>query len=232
MRSQLLGIVLLALLAACQSPATPPTSTATSTPLPAPTATIPPPLTAGPVKIPSANGQAISAEVKGSGDTAIVFANMSDDYSGVWLNLINKLDKDKFTLVNFNYTAPEPDAARADIDAVLKFLEEHGVKHTICVGASLGTLACTHAAKHSNMTGLVFMSGPASDTLAEVKYPKLFVVAEMDGTFTASTQAMYDAAAEPKTIKIFPGYAHGAAMFLDNSLELTPYIADFLNKLP
>jgi dienelactone hydrolase len=225
----LLGIIMLAV-AACQAPATPPPPT--ETPLPAPTATTPPSLTAGPVKIPAANGQTIAAEVKGSGDTTIVFANMSDDYSGVWLKLINALDKDKFTLVNFNYTAPQADAARADIDAVLKFLEEHGVKRTICVGASLGTMACTHAAKHPNMTGLVFMSGPASDTLAEVKYPKLFVVAEKDDSFTASTQAMYDNAAEPKTIKIFPGYAHGAAMFLDNSLELAPYVADFLNKLP
>lgn len=231
MRKQLvLTIFLLAGLIACQSPMAAPT--ATVTPLPPATIAAPQSLVAGPLSIPGAAGQAISAEVQGTGDTAIVFANMSDDYSGVWLKLIDALNKDKFTLVTFNYTTPERDAARADIDAALKFLEDKGFKQTVCVGASLGTIACTHAAKHPGLIGLVFMSGPASDTLAGVKYPKLFVVAEGDGDFTASTQAMYDAAAEPKTIKIFPGYAHGAAMFLDSSLDLAPYIADFLNKLP
>lgn len=178
-RLMLLGILVL-VLTACQTPATPPPTPtlppSTETPLPPPTATTTPKLKEGPVKIPSANGPAITAEVKGGGggDTVVVFANMSDNYSGVWLKLINALDKSKFRTVVFNYTKPETDAARADIDAVLKFLDQHGVNRIICVGASLGTKACTHAAKHPGMAGLVFMAGPQSDSLAEAKYPKLF----------------------------------------------------------
>jgi dienelactone hydrolase len=156
---------------------------------------------------------------------------MSDNYSGVWRRLINALDKEKFTLVNFNYTTPDPDTARADMDAVLAYLNAHDVKRSVCVGASLGTLACTHAAQHPNMAGLIFMSGPHSDSLAQVKYPKLFIVAEKDGNFPESTQAMYDAAAEPKALKVYPGYSHGAAMFLDSQLNVAQDAADFLNQL-
>jgi dienelactone hydrolase len=193
---------------------------------------MPPSLRTGPIKIPSGNEQIINAEVKGSGETAIVFANMSDNYSGVWLKLINALDKNNFTMVNFTYTAPEPDTARAEMDAVLKYLEEHGVKRFVCVGASLGTMACTHAAQHPGMAGLVFMAGPRSDSLAEAKYPKLFIVADKDGSFPESTQAMYAQAADPKTLEVVPGYAHGAALFLDGSLDVAATIADFLNNLP
>jgi pimeloyl-ACP methyl ester carboxylesterase len=230
-RLMLLGILVL-VVTACQTPATPTLPPPTETPLPPPTATTTPKLKEGLVKIPSANGPTIDAEVKGGGDTVVVFANMSDNYSGVWLKLINALDNSKFRTVVFSYTNPETDAAHADIDAVLKFLEQHGVNRIICVGASLGTRACTHVAQHPAMIGQVFMAGPLSGSLAEAKYPKLFVVAENDGNFAASTQAMYDEAAEPKTIKIFSGYAHGAAMFLDNSLDTAQYIADFLNNLP
>lgn len=238
LRLMLVGVTVLVLvlvLAACQAPATvpPPTPTAppATTPAPAPTAT-PPALKEGPVKIPAAHGQNIDAEVTGSGATTLVFANMSDNYSGVWLKLINALDKDKFTLVNFNYTNPDLATARVDMEVVLKYLDEHGVQRLVCVGASLGTAACTHAARHPGMVGLVFMAGPISDSLADAQYPKLFVVAEKDGQFPASTQAMYDGAAEPKRLTVFPGYAHGATLLFDNSLDVAPTIAEFLNNLP
>lgn len=230
----LLVISLLALIA-CQTPATPaptPTQIPTATPLPEPTATSLPKLSEGLVKIPGATGQTIAAEVSGSGDTVIIFANMSDNYSGVWLKLMNALNKNDFTLVNFTYTVPEPDTARAEMDAVLKYLDEHGVKRFVCVGASLGTMACTHAAQHPGMAGLVFMAGPRSDSLAKAKYPKLFIIADKDGNFPESTQAMYDEAADPKTLEVMPGYAHGAALFLDGSLDVAATIADFLNNLP
>jgi pimeloyl-ACP methyl ester carboxylesterase len=234
----LLFVILLTGCATTQpTPSITPSSTLTA--LPKETAVITPTLFLSPTPATLPPGQEIIFEESGSnkftgtsygtGKTAIVLANMSIGGAKQWDPFIAALDQQKFTTVTFNYRNIE--APDEDIRLVFDKLKEEGFQRVVCIGASLGTSACNAIAREPEMAGLVLIAGRVPhSTVAEVSYPKLFIVAALD-PWAYDIQTGYEKAAEPKRLIVFENdRAHGTDLFRSqNSDAFLSALIDFVN---
>lgn len=62
--------------------------------------------------------------------------------------------------------------------------------------------------------------------VAAVTVPSLYVNSESDG-YADSTQAMYDAANEPRQLQLYPGGGHGVALFARHP-DLIDLVVNFI----
>ena len=211
------------------------TSTLTSTSTPAPTRTFTP-ASASPVP-----GEMIIFEESSSGDftgtrygegkTAILLANMSIGGEKQWDPFVAAVDKQKFTTLTFNYR--DVDNVGQDMDLILGRLKEEGFERVICIGASLGTTACNNIVREPEIVGLVLIAGSVHHpSVAEAKYPKLFIAGALD-VRAFDIQMGYEQAAEPKTLMLFEdNRAHGTDLFRSkDSEQFLALLLDFVNSL-
>jgi hypothetical protein len=230
------------ILATCQS-AQPPTPTATLAPttVSSPTITLTPTLSPTSTAVPLPPGTEIVFEESGSkkfsgtaygqGETAILLANMSVGGEKQWDPLVVAVDKEKFTTVTFNYRNINDFAQ--DMDLILGHLKEAGFERVICIGASLGTRACSGIAREPEIVGLVLIAGAVHHaSVAEAAYPKLFIAGELD-RWAFDIKAGYEKAAEPKTLTIFENNkAHGTDLFhSEDGEQFLSLLLDFVNNL-
>src|SRR5215211_6641632 len=147
--------------------------TANSTPLP-PLASMltPTPLPAGrEILFEESGGRKFSGTLYGEGETAILLANMSIGGEKQWNPFIAAVDKQKFTTVTFEYQ--NINDVGPDMDLILGWLKEEGFQRVICIGASLGTRACSTIALEPEIVGLVLIAGSVHHaSVAEAIYPK------------------------------------------------------------
>ncbi len=131
-----------------------------------------------------------------------------------------------------------------DIHAAIDLVASRGYKRVVCIGASLGGTTCLRAAVDRNLAGLVIISSPMSAygmgvgpaDLAQLKMPKLFICAQDDTSsgyrWLDSINSMYQLAADPKAIHVFPGTAHGTLLFdTPSGNEFRDIIVGFLEGL-
>ncbi|MEJ2207927.1 MAG: hypothetical protein P8129_02690 [Anaerolineae bacterium] len=201
----------------------------TSTPLPSPT---PPQVQPDRVSFVAEDGMRLSGTLfmgEGTKDIGVVLAHMgahrADQRS--WTSFAQIIAPQGFGALAFNF---RPDRSKLDLDvrAAVEFLREQGYQRIVCMGASMGGTACLKAAVDTDLAGVVVISslwttGSGSTggalivrraDLAQLTLPKLFVTTDKDGNGVPSTmKAMYQAAPEPKALKIFPGTVHGTDIF-------------------
>ena len=114
-----------------------------------------------------------------------------------------------------------------------------GLGHAGVAGASLGGLASAKLAIEANASGLIIFASPVEiarwDFTIEaedlnIDTPKLFMTAEQDSVVPlASSQGLYDLAADPKEWQTYPGTAHGTDLFEeDYGEEAARRILEFL----
>jgi pimeloyl-ACP methyl ester carboxylesterase len=236
-------LLLLVILTGCATqppvPAIVPTSASTSSPIESPTAA--PTLFLSPTAVTPPPGQEIifdesgdkkfAGTIHGSGETAIILANMSVGGEAQWNPFVAAVDQRKFTTVTFNYrniNAPEP-----DIRLVLDTLKEKGFERIVCIGASMGTSVCNIIAREPEMVGLVLIAGAVHHaSVAETTYPKLFIAAAQDRS-AYDIQAGYEKAAQPKTLLLFENErAHGTDLFRSKDSDaFLKSLLDFVNEL-
>jgi hypothetical protein len=229
-------LMLTLILAACQTAASLPTST----PLPMPTQTEVVTTTVIPSPTPvwglgefviQVKSRAMIVEVNGHGPTAIIMANTMAGSPYSWHLLVEALDPETYTMVNFKYTVKDVISSRRDVTELADYLEGMGYKKIICAGGSMGAQACGVMAKRPTTVGLVLLAGFKGAAYDEVIVPKLFIAAEND--FKQEMETQYRAAAEPKAIHIFPGGAHATDLFDTTSGdEVIKLIEDFLAQIP
>ena len=239
--------ILFAFVTACQ-PATQP---------PAPTETSAPPI----VKNTTTPGETVSFTTEdglqlsgtlfgGSSKTAIVLAHESTSGESRWHPFASYLADQGYVALAFSYRGfGESDGeisqslVGTDLKAAIAFLRERGFKRIVCIGASLGGIACGNLTHEPDLMGLVIISSPlgsgvielTSEDFADLTYPKLFIAGDSDfvSGVTEGVQQMYDWSPEPKQIKIFNSAEHGISFFQSSyANEFTILLVNFIKGIP
>jgi pimeloyl-ACP methyl ester carboxylesterase len=214
-----------------------PITTSVSTVTPSPSATA----ASAPTSFSLPTGKEISFDESGSGNftgtlygegkTAIILANMSIGGKKQWDPFVAAVDQQKFTTVTFDYR--DINDVGSDMDLVLSWLKEEGFERAICIGASLGTRACSGIAREPEIAGIVLIAGSVHHaSVAETSYPKLFISGALD-IWAFDIERGYEQAAEPKTLRLFEdNRAHGTDLFLSKDAEqFLTLIVNFVNSL-
>jgi hypothetical protein len=243
--AQVLGIIgaliVVSMVAACTTAALPvraPTASAvpTLTLAPQPTATALPP-TAG---LPEGDfivkymNLTVKATLHGQGDLVVVMANQGSNNTYLWEPLAKKLVEKGFVAVNFTYAIADMGSAPTELDLVLDYLVQKGkYRRIVCIGGSMGGTACGRESRRAEIVGMALLAGGDAPDLSDAKYPKLFVAGEYDSCCVGFMQTSYEAAADPKELKIFPGTgAHAVDLFSSEfSDELVAMLVKFVEKL-
>ncbi len=209
----------------------------TATPLPTPTATLKPaPLVQeGMITFKRYDEREFYGQVYGHGPTAIIMANMAYGGQEQWGPLVAAFDRDRFTLVTFNYFQfMQGDFGSAELEAqvILDTLKGFGFKRNICIGASMGASACGAIAHDPSMVGIVLIAGQNFGGTLDVAYPKLFISGKLDpnSSFTATD---YERADDPKSLILYPDVTvHGTSMFGSSvGDQFLKDLLDFINKI-
>jgi alpha-beta hydrolase superfamily lysophospholipase len=117
-----------------------------------------------------------------------------------------------------------------DILGAISYLREQGFTEINLLGASMGGVAVLSALSNisipiDKVLLLAPAGGPAIESTAS---DKLFIVSESERMFS-SVMAIYNASAEPKQIKIYPGNSHAQHLFkTDVRDELIERIINFI----
>jgi len=225
------------LMTACSVAPTSSAATPTSTLTPPPTATftVTPtlPLAEGKIIFEESDGKKFAGTVYGTGETAILLANMTSGGERQWDPFVEAVDRQNFSTITFSYLQADYPGASQEIRIILEKLRESGYERVICIGASLGVTACGSIAREPEIVGLVLIAGPNfGGSLAKMQYPKLFIAGALD-TWAKDTQAVYEQAAEPKRLVLFEGNsAHGTNLFFSGDREqFLSLLIDFVNDL-
>jgi hypothetical protein len=191
------------------------------------------PLPEGAIIFETEPARKFAGHVYGQGETAVILANMSYGGETQWSPLVQALDKQKFSIITFNYRRPDYINATQDVSTVLKRLRQAGYKHVICIGASLGVTACGNITLEPEMVGMVMIAGPNYSQPVRTSYPKLFIAAA-DDPWSRDTEDAYKGATEPKQLVIYPGTGmHGTELFYSTEKEqFLQKLVDFVSKLP
>jgi hypothetical protein len=230
-----ISILIVLITAGCTAAPTIPTATLppTSVPTIAVTPTSAFLLPEGKILFEKSNGKQIAGTIYGQGETAIILANMSSGGEAQWSPFVEAVDKQKFTVVTFNYLQSDAPSAAQDTSTVLKKLRESGFKRVICMGASLGVASCSSIAREPEMVGLVLVAGQAvGNSVSEVTYPKLFISGALD-RWAFNTEFSYEQAAEPKRLVLFEeNNIHGTSLFTSKDRDqFLTLLLDFVNGL-
>jgi hypothetical protein len=176
-----------------------------------------------------------SGTVYGQGNTALILANMGYGNETQWDPFVNAVDKQKFTVITFNYFQTDPESAFEAIGMVFQRVRESGFRRVVCIGASLGVSICGKIAHEPEMIGVAMIAAENyGGTLRDVTYPKLFIAGELD-PYAANFKFLYDRAADPKELIIFPGASeHGTDLFYSATYggQFLDALLNFVNKLP
>ena len=229
------------MITSCATVSPVPTVTLTSTSTQPPTQAITPSPTYAqtPVTLPpgrdivfaTSAGRDFTGTAYGEGKTVILLANMSVGGEKQWDAFVATMDKQKFTTITFNYR--NINDINPDMDLILNWLKGEGFERVICIGASLGTRACSHIALEPEIVGIVLIAGAVHHaSVAEATYPKLFIAGALD-RWAFDIQNGYKNASEPKTLVLFENNrVHGTDLFHSkDSEQFLSLLIDFVNSL-
>ena len=192
------------------------------------------------------DGEPITGELYGSGETAVIFSVMGECTPG-WREFAQLVAAQGYLALTYQWRGCRANSVDEvlirkfleDARASIAFAREQGAEKIILAGASLGGCASAKLAVESGASGLIVLASPpsipqwgfeiqAADLNTEI--PKLFITAENDGTVPAeATRALYDLAAEPKDWQTYPGSAHGTNLFeTESKSDLQLRILEFI----
>jgi len=129
------------------------------------------------------------------------------------------------------------DASQADKDvfAAIAFVHSRGAKKVILLGASMGADISLITASKTPVAGVITLSpeylfGLNNTQIKAISVPKLFINSVDDG-YADDTQQIFQNAQPPKELHLYPGSAHGVAIFsTDNGQDLIARIIAFADK--
>jgi len=177
----------------------------------------------------SSGGKDFTGTAYGEGKTVILLANMSIGGEKQWNPFVAVVDKHRFTTITFDYR--NINDVNPDMDLVHNWFKRVGFTRVICIGASLGTRACSHIALEPEIVGMVLIAGSVHHaTVAEATYPKLFIAGALD-RWAFDIKNGYQTASEPKTLVLFENNrVHGTDLFHSkDSEQFLTMLINFVN---
>jgi pimeloyl-ACP methyl ester carboxylesterase len=189
----------------------------------------------------------LDGRVFGSGQTGVILSHMRPADQTSWFPFATELaDTGRFTVLTFDFrgygdsTGDKAfDRIDTDLDAAYEFMRDSlGIEKIFFVGSSMGGTASLIAGARLDIAGVVSISSPAQfppldaeETVGDIRAPKLFIVSEDDVPQARAQAEFWELAKEPKQQQIYPGDAHGNALFDgDHAADLKQRIISFLES--
>lgn len=201
------------------------------------------PAGAEPVTFTTSDGLTLEGAIFGTGGDAVVLGSMGGSEMGAWYPFAEVLADAGFTAFAYNMRGHGGSEGgqelfyHVDIDAqaAIDFVRQRGAQRVFYFGASVNGVGAIAAGAGNDLAGVVDLSGPLGISMAldgvtlagRVDEPKLFIVAEGDGSIPGMMQLVFDAAPEPKEMVVYSGDAHGTDLFGTHGDELTALLLDF-----
>ncbi|HET8840650.1 MAG TPA: alpha/beta fold hydrolase [Ktedonobacteraceae bacterium] len=218
-------VFLLLLLAACSSGSPAQEATPIPTIPPVPT---PPNIPSHLVSFSTEDHIKLAGLLYGQGTTMVICSHMSESSLADWRDsgIPERLAALGYQVLVYDFRGyggsdgdVDPASLGTDLDAAVRFAHQQGATKIVLMGASMGGTASLTVAVKTPVAAVVSLSGPqsfgvgVSDTeLKAMTVPKLFLASEEDEPFVTAAHHMYEIAASPKAIFIYPGLAHGTLM--------------------
>jgi uncharacterized protein len=241
-----LGLVLQ--LSACESPAASLTTSATESLPPLPTVSAPtiPGVASRLVHFLTSDSVQLGGWMYGRGRTVVVCSEEYMTGDGIWTGsgIAQRLVAHGYMVLAYDFrgvgdSSGSPQRSLLDIDlrAAISFASQQGATRIVLLGASMGGTASLKVAGTQSVAAVITLSAPqafgvtvSDGDLKTDRAPVLFVNSEGD-TYASATVRMYGFANPPKQIHLYPGSAHGVALFHGaNASDLSQRILSFLTK--
>jgi pimeloyl-ACP methyl ester carboxylesterase len=172
----------------------------------------------------SVGGQ-LDGYLLGTGATGIVVANEIQKDACDWRPYAKQLAGRGYRVLAFNFNSDrrsgyvQGSTDNDDVAAAVGLLRQRGAQKVVLLGASRGGTAVLVAATRIQppVAGVISLSGPASISgmnaslaVPQLTVPVLYVVADLDRSFAADAQTLYNAS--PKALAklvVLEGVGHG-----------------------
>ena len=189
----------------------------------------------------------LNGHVFGHGQTGVILAHMRPADQTAWFPFATKLAATgAFTAMTFDFRGfgespgdKEFDRVDTDLDAAYRYMRDTlGIEKIFLVGASMGGTASLAVGAREPVAGVVSISSPAqfevldaTQDVADIDAPKLFVASQDDVPAANSLRDLADAASAPKDEHVYDGDAHGTALFDGpDADDLTQRLMRFLSS--
>lgn len=186
----------------------------------------------------SADGVALVGRIYGDGATAIVASHESGGSKGNFQSSGPRMAAAGFTVLAYDNrgdgasSAGDSDQRIQDLIAAVDLVRTRGATKVFLLGSSRGGTLSLTGATQIPVDGVITISAPPPEQgpalVAAVTAPSLYVNSENDG-YADSTQAMYDAANEPRQLQLYPGGGHGVALFASHP-DLIDLVVNFIRE--
>jgi dienelactone hydrolase len=187
----------------------------------------------------------------GDGEPIVILAHMGmpgvDQQS--WQPFAQSLAARGYTVLTFDFRGRGNSAGLLeynklpyDMDAAIRFLNERGYYHIVCIGASMGGTACMRAALDHELVGLGVIAGVLStgkpnevstNEIQQLDLPKLIVHGLYDfPTVLMDMKKISEIAPEPKMVQTYQTHAHGTDIFdTEYGSHFTELLINFLEAI-
>ena len=200
------------------------------------------------VSFTTSDGVLLRGHLYGTGSTGVILAHMYPADQSDWTDFAQVLAAHGYQALTFDFrgfTESEGSSgteyAGTDLLAAYQFMHTR-VSRIYLAGASLGAEAAILVGAREDVAGLILISVPTSfggivvtDSIRHVRAPILFVTSAADPLVGGQPEILYREAVAPKSIKVYPGRAHGTAILFgpygaDLQALMLRFIADHQNK--
>ena len=185
------------------------------------------------VSFTTSDGVLLRGHLYGTGSTGVILAHMYPADQSDWTDFAQVLAAHGYQALTFDFrgfTESEGSSgteyAGTDLLAAYQFMRTRASRIYIA-GASLGAEAAILVGAREDVAGLILISVPTSfggivvtDSIRHVRAPILFVTSAADPLVGGQPEILYREAVAQKSIKVYPGRAHGTAILFG------PYGAD------
>lgn len=235
-------LLFLVLLAACGSET--PAAMQTPTPGITPTPTIPA-IPARLVHFSTSDHIELAGLLYGQGKAAVICSHEFDTTKDIWTHsgMPQRLAQRGYLVLAYDFRGNGDSAGKGDLNtlavdlqAAMAFVRQQGATSIILLGSSMGGTASLIVAALSPVTAVITLSAPQhfvpltlnDSDVQKISAPKLFVNSQED-EYVDETRHMYTIASPPKQLHIYPGAAHGTAIFGEASgANLIQLLLDFI----
>lgn len=198
-----------------------------------------------PMEIPLPGARPIQARRYGQGPKVVILSNMDTNDTAEWRPLVEAMAAyDGFAVVTYAY--PE-DRTRCEeaLDAVVDFVEADGpdgdsaARRVVLVGAGRGgVISLRVAAKRGDerIYAVVALSAPmecegealvTEGDLRMLTLHKLLIASEFDDC-VEGTRNIFALSEDPRQLTIYPGDAHGTALFGEHGDSLLQQLTEYI----